>query len=170
MDLDFDVDLATVVNGGHNDICNLLNKLKDQIKEFAADFSKITQPDALSSLFKLDNSQLVRYIGLLALGRKGGENGWKELLSDPECRSALVVGIISRALKEKVFDELYFGCDDKLHEELKKQQEDLVQKDGRLRRIRFESYQTDISQVSTARSKGLSQSYRTRRNQSLLPR
>lgn len=157
-EFDFDADPATTVNGGHNDVCNLLNKLKERIKDFTAEFPKYTKPDALSSLLQFDNQHLIRYIGLLALGGKGGREAWKDLLSDSECRSALIVGIIGRALKEKVFDELCFGCDDKLGEILRKQEQDLVQKDGRLLRTIFHSYETDMSQVSTVRSKGPSSS------------
>jgi hypothetical protein len=58
------------------------------------------------------NAQLVRYIGCLAQGGPKREESWRELLADPECRVALMVGIIGTALKEHVFSELWFGGTD----------------------------------------------------------
>lgn len=58
------------------------------------------------------HAQLVRYIGCLAQGGPKREESWRELLTNPECRVALVVGIIGTALKEHVFSELWFGGTD----------------------------------------------------------
>lgn len=69
------------------------------------------------------NAQLVRYIGCLAQGGPKREESWRELLSQPECRVALVVGIIGTALKEHVFSELWFGGTDEQIEELEALQE-----------------------------------------------
>lgn len=136
IDLSLNDETPTAVIGAHSDVCNSINELKLQVENFANGFPKNKKADALSSLLKSDNQQLIRYIGLLALGGKAGGEGWKDLLSDPECRRALIAGIIGRALKEKVFDELCFGCDTELNEMLRKQEEDLVEKDGRLPRER----------------------------------
>jgi hypothetical protein len=69
------------------------------------------------------HAQLVRYIGCLAQGGPNREQSWQELLANPECRVALVVGIIGTALKEHVFSELWFGGTDEQVEELEKLQE-----------------------------------------------
>jgi len=58
------------------------------------------------------HAQLVRYIGCLAQGGPKREESWRELLTQPECRVALMVGIIGTALKEHVFSELWFGGTD----------------------------------------------------------
>jgi hypothetical protein len=58
------------------------------------------------------HAQLVRYIGCLAQGGSKREESWRELLTQPECRVALMVGIIGTALKEHVFSELWFGGTD----------------------------------------------------------
>ena len=69
------------------------------------------------------NAQLVRYIGCLAQGGPKREESWRELLVQPECRVALIVGIIGTALKEHVFSELWFGGTDEQIEELEALQE-----------------------------------------------
>lgn len=58
------------------------------------------------------HAQLVRYIACLAQGGPKREESWRELLANPERRVALVVGIIGTALKEHVFNELWFGGTD----------------------------------------------------------
>lgn len=138
-------------SGSHEDICNLVNKLKDRVEIFSTSFPKAGKSDVLSPLLKAENRQLVRYIGLLALGGKGGRDGWRTLLSDEVCRRGLVCGIVGRALKETVFDELYFGAAAELSEKLKEQEQDLYQLDGQyqrqgcflriLTRFRFRSFE-----------------------------
>ena len=69
------------------------------------------------------HAQLVRYIGCLVQGGPKREESWRELLIQPECRVALIVGIIGTALKEHVFSELWFGGTEEQIEELEALQE-----------------------------------------------
>jgi hypothetical protein len=80
------------------------------------------------------NAQLVRYIGCLAQAGPKREESWRELLALPECRVALIVGVIGTALKEHVFSELWFGGTDEeigALEELQEKQKHDEGKGGR---------------------------------------
>ena len=71
-----------------------------------------------------------RYIGCLAQGGKENVAGWRKLLADTTCRRALVIGILGRALKEHVFDELYFGATAELREKLELLEQKQIHHDG----------------------------------------
>jgi hypothetical protein len=65
------------------------------------------------------------------MGGPTGEQGWVTLLADTTCRQALVLGIIGRALKENVFNELYFGGSQRLVENLSKMEQEQTHQDGK---------------------------------------
>lgn len=103
-------------------ICKEMNELVIKIQKFAKMFNKkhlgATPTAFLDGLLQKENEQLIRYIGCLAMGGKKGREGWEELVSTPEMREALVVGIMGRALKEHIFSDLYFGASDELKQDL----------------------------------------------------
>ena len=116
------------------EICSQMNDIRTLALDLAKSFPRIPteeKVDTLSQLLKPENTQLVRYMGCLALGGKGFTYGWHTLVADDTCREALVLGIIGRALKEHVFSELYFGADDKLAEKMEKMEREQVHLDGR---------------------------------------
>lgn len=130
LDVGEDVEYSVVLAGSQASVCDSLHELKSRITEFATSFPKQDKSDVLSPLLRIENQQLIRYIGLLAIGGKSGKEGWQALLSDSVCRHGLISGIIGRALKEKVFEELWFGAEAGLNERLKEQERDLFQQDG----------------------------------------
>ena len=121
-------------------ICEDINNLRSMAWDFADSFPAVSapqQPHVLDNLFKRQNDQLVRYIGCLAMGGKDGMEGWRALLADTDCCKALVFGIVGRAMKEKVFSELYFGAPPNPAETLSIKEQEQVQDDGmQLSRLR----------------------------------
>jgi hypothetical protein len=91
------------------------------------------------------NAQLVRYIGCLAQGGPKREESWRELLTQPECRVALIVGIVGTALKEHVFSELWFGGTDEEIRALEELQE--KQKHGEGESGKSETYRKQITET-----------------------
>lgn len=91
------------------------------------------------------HAQLVRYIGCLAQGGPKREESWRELLSHPERRVALIVGIIGTALKEHVFSELWFGGTDEQIGELETLQE--RQKHGEGESKKLETFRTQFADI-----------------------
>lgn len=89
------------------------------------------------------HAQLVRYIGCLAQGGPKREESWRELLTQPECRVALIVGIVGTALKEHVFSELWFGGTDEEIRALEELQE--KQKHGEGESDRFVTSRKQIT-------------------------
>jgi len=115
----------------HDVVCQHLNDLKAKVFAFADSLPPARKDlDSLEALLVPGNKHLVRYIGCLALGSNQDEQGWRELLSNLTCRHALVSGVIGRALKEHVFDELYYGAELDFRDSLSKQEEDFVEQDG----------------------------------------
>jgi len=115
----------------HDIVCQRLNDLKAKVFAFADSFPPAREDiDPLDALLVPGNQHLVRYIGYLALGGNSGEQSWRETLSNLTCRHALVSGVIGRALKEHVFDELCYGAAPEFVESLSKQEEEFVQQDG----------------------------------------
>ncbi|KAK4542794.1 hypothetical protein LTR36_006170 [Oleoguttula mirabilis] len=120
-------------------VCNNMHELRNAVKGFADAFP-VPRPRASASgregfgqLLRSSNEHTVRYVGCLALGGKNGEDSWRELLRDVECRKALVFGIIGRALKESVFSELWFGATEEQHKELSTHEQNSVDLDGFIR-------------------------------------
>jgi hypothetical protein len=58
--------------------------------------------------------------------------GWNELLSDNECRSALVAGIISEVIQQQIFKKLLFGATDVQTEAMKSLEISLIGNDNGL--------------------------------------
>lgn len=121
-------------------VCDEFHKLRSAVKDFADHFPvpktsgrDVPRQQVLTEFLKASNEQTVRYIGCLALGGQNGEDSWNDLLSDSECRKALVLGIIGRALKESIFSELWFGADEAQRKELSDLEQRSVDLDGKLR-------------------------------------
>lgn len=112
-------------------VCNRMDELRAEILAFAKTFPEQCKDEPLEHLLKPENEQLVRYIGCLAMGGKAGMKGWENLLKDVMCRQALVCGIISRALKEKVFNDLCFGAGNELIDMLADDEKEHAQQDGK---------------------------------------
>lgn len=105
--------LASANDDNDEAICKQLDDLKSMVREFVSGFK--TRPehartDVLSQLFRPESELLVRYIGSIALGGGKGSEGWQELLADEASCKAVVWGVVGKALKENVFDQLYFGA------------------------------------------------------------
>lgn len=141
------------IAGSHDYVCDQMNALRSKVQDFADSFPPNRKPDALFSLLKPENNQLVRYIGCLAMGGKSGAKGWQALLSDATCRRALVFGVVGRALKEKVFDELCFGADAQLNEILSKKERNHVQQDGKSEYQLSTELHSHIRQVSSVQDR-----------------
>ena len=125
---------ATEAANLDSEICSQMDAIRTLSLELANSLPPIPsehKASALSQLLRPENAQLVRYIGCLSLGDKTFTRGWRVLLADTTCRSALVLGIIGRALKEHVFSVLYFGGDPKLVEKLEKMEREEVHMDGK---------------------------------------
>lgn len=116
-------------------ICQEIFELIASIKEFAEDFARHEVNTApakfMHELLVKENAQLVRYIGCLAIGGKNGVKGWGDLLTKPDKREALVVGILGRALKEHVFSDLLFGATLQQKADLQKEEKPASLGDGK---------------------------------------
>lgn len=125
---------STSVQPNDEEICRKMNELRSAATEFAKTCPLVPskhKPYMLDHLLVRENEQLIRYIGCLAMGGPTGEQGWVTLLADTTCRQALVLGIIGRALKENVFNELYFGGSQRLVENLSKMEQEQTHQDGK---------------------------------------
>lgn len=98
------------------EVCRRVHDLRERIVQFALAFTYETpkrqvRPKGLASRLCMDveNAQLIRYVGCLAYGGPNGVQDWDNLLANSETLAALVIGIISTALKEHVFSALWFG-------------------------------------------------------------
>jgi len=92
-------------------VCREMHELKDKAMVLANLLPNVPlRRGFLLWRFIESNEQAVRYIGSIAIGGKKGERSWEDLIRDRACRRALVLGLVGRALKEWVFDELWFGC------------------------------------------------------------
>jgi hypothetical protein len=112
-----------------DEVCRRVHELRADVVDFARGFvhdnsGKVRTEHCLKDLCSdFRHAQLIRYVGCLAQGGPDREASWRELLTNPECRVALVVGIIGTALKEHVFSELWFSGTDEQIEELEALQE-----------------------------------------------
>ena len=125
---------STSVQPNDEEICCQMNDLRSAATEFAKTCPRVPSNHKLYMLDHLlvrENEQLIRYVGCLAMGGPTGEQGWVTLLADTTCRQALVLGIIGRALKENVFNELYFGGSERLVENLSKMEQEQTHQDGK---------------------------------------
>lgn len=100
-------------------ICARINDLVQGIQTFAREtFTSGTAQELddqdvfLDLLLQPEHKQLVRYITCLSMAGKGGEQAWVEFFKDESCCRAVVAGIVGRALKEHVFNDLFFGASD----------------------------------------------------------
>ena len=149
-----DTDLKDILDETRrdNEVCRRVHELRAIVVDTAqslvyANNGTVRKERCLEDLCgDVRNAQLVRYIGCLAQGGPKREESWRELLIDPECRVALVVGIIGTALKEHVFSELWFGGTDEQIEELEKLQERQKDGEGETAELRLsrESVVTDV--------------------------
>lgn len=115
------------------DMCEQIDSLKQQIAHFVDDFPprpKKAKSDVLSQLLQAENEILVRYVGSIAMGDGNGAEGWQEVLTDNASRSAVVWGVLGKALKDNVFDELYFGAWPELQAKLEQMERGQAQQDG----------------------------------------
>lgn len=110
--------------------CERMYALRDSVENFARLFPAMQDEAFFDELVHSDHAELIWYIGCLSLAGDEGEASWKKLLADGECRKALVVGIVGRAVKEDVFSALYFGPPDHLVRELQEQEILDVNHDG----------------------------------------
>ena len=120
-------------------VCDKIDRLRKSIAQLVTYFpsrSKKARSDVLSQLLVPENKQLIRYIGSIALSGDNGAESWQELLTGENSRQAVIWGIIGRALKENVFDELYFGAWPELERKLASMEREQVQQDGKSRPIR----------------------------------
>jgi hypothetical protein len=118
------------------EVCRRVHKLGAQIEDFAMIYTKLVKqssprPSVELLCSKISNAKLVRYIGYLAQGGANRLHSWRELLSDEECLTALVVGIVGMALKEHVFSALWFGGNSAQIKELEDLEDDQVDDDGK---------------------------------------
>lgn len=118
---------------GDQSICEQVNSLKQTNWDFAECFPsrpKKARSDVLSQLLQLQNEHLVRYVGCIAMGGKNGAEGWQKLFTDDVSRKGVVWGVLGRALKENVFDEVYFGAWPELEAKLKQMEREQVSQGG----------------------------------------
>lgn len=121
-----------------DEVCRRVHKLRARVVDFATEFvydnnTTLRKEGCLEGLCgDIRNAQLVRYIGCLAQGGPDREESWRELLIHPECRIALVVGILGTALKEHVFSALWFSGTDEQIEELEALQEKQKHGEGKV--------------------------------------
>jgi hypothetical protein len=118
------------------EVCRRVHKLRAQVQDFAMVYAtmvtkSLPRPSVELLCRNVSNAKLVRYIGYLAQGGANGLHSWRELLTDKECMTALIVGIVGMALKEHVFSALWFGGNSAQINELEDLQEDQVDDDGK---------------------------------------
>lgn len=139
------------------DVCNRVHYLRARICDFALLFVRegSVADNLLDELCKnVENAQLLRYIGCLALAGSKGVQSWRDLLEDKETLKALIIGIVSTALKEHVFSALWFGATPDQEQELHNLQERQKEGDGKNRiQVMMMAYdRTDLSQVIKGQS------------------
>lgn len=107
------------------EVCRRVHDLRNIILIFARKFANTPlqsyiRPQGLTSRLCRDaeNAHLIRYIGCLAHGGPHGVEDWDNLLAGSETMAALVIGIISTALKEHIFSALWLGGTTEQIEEL----------------------------------------------------
>ena len=106
---------------------------KERIRQFANGLPFTLQKaksDVLSHILQPQNEQLVRYIGCISMGGGKGEQSWKELLTDHASRKAMFWGVMGKALKENIFDELYFGAWPELEARVRRMEQQHATQDG----------------------------------------
>lgn len=157
--------LSDFSNSSNNDneeqqdenLCNRVHYLRARIYDFALLFVRERSPadGLLDELCEnVENAQLLRYIGCLALAGPKGVQSWRDLLEDKETLKALIIGIVSTALKEHVFSALWFGATPDQEQELHDLQERQKQGDGKNQiQVMMMAYdRTDLSQVIKGQS------------------
>ena len=132
------LDLRHIVDAKDQDleVCKRMDQLRQAVAHYSEAFpttSKMRNYYNALINSKPGQDQIVRYIGCLSLGGRGGDKPWKELLDDEGCRRALVFGILGRVLKEHVFDDLWFGGTDAQRQALHQSQVDMAESDGKSR-------------------------------------
>jgi hypothetical protein len=122
---------------GDEEVCQQMDELRQSTLSFAHKHTSTLQTsrgqrqcDPLDELLVLENKHIVRYVGCVAQGSRSHISSWRELLEDPMCREALVIAIIGRALKEHVFNALYFGAPEKVLKRLMDEEQSLIDQDG----------------------------------------
>lgn len=107
------------------EVCRRVHDIRALILKFAREFangplqSHIRAQGLTSRLCRNpENTHLIRYIGCLAHGGPNGVEDWDNLLAGSETMAALIIGIISTALKEHIFSALWLGGTTEQIEEL----------------------------------------------------
>ena len=102
------------------DLHQLVDKMQGNITVCARQFASLEQiahedeEGYLSSLQRGLTGELRRYAGFIAVGGPCGVAGWEEIFLNSQLRQALVAGVIWLALKQHVFESLWFGADEEL--------------------------------------------------------
>ena len=120
--------------GTDESVCEHMQKLRSMIISITDLFEPVAKqgtPEFLEALLTPHNERLVRYLGCIAMGGPKGENGWHELFQDSECMKGLVFGVVGRALKEHVFDALWFGASEAQEKQLLEWEIEHLQDEGR---------------------------------------
>lgn len=107
------------------EVCRRIHDLRNNILIFARESANgpsqsQIRPQGLTSRLcrNAENTHLIRYIGCLAHCGPNGVENWDNLLAGSETMAALVIGIISTALKEHIFSALWLGGTTEQIEEL----------------------------------------------------
>ena len=100
----------------YDDLYKHVSKMQDKILDIGNYFAQwdIGREASAKYLRALDaglSEEARTYIGCIATGGPCGLAGWEEILLDLELRKALVAGMIWKALKEHVFESLWFGAE-----------------------------------------------------------
>jgi hypothetical protein len=99
-----------------NDLYEALENMQKEIFELSKSHFgfEINDDDAktryLMTLSKELTNELVRYAGLIATGGPAAAAGWEEIFLTAELRTALAAGVIWQALKQHIFESLWFGA------------------------------------------------------------
>lgn len=118
------------------EVCRRVHQIRAQIVDFAQAYVAVIVKRARRTSVEflcsdVGNAKLIRYIGYLAQAGANGLDSWKELLTDNDCLTAIVVGIVSMALKEHVFSALWFGGTPEQIEGVHKLEEEGKDEDGK---------------------------------------
>ena len=120
-----------------DEICEGVLSLLQDIITFSKSFEPFSEVDLpkkeeyLLRLLKPENKRLVRYVGYLTNSGAGRQLYWANLFFNTVRRRGLVVGIISHALREHVFEDLWFGGSEEEKAELFKMEVDQVDDNGK---------------------------------------
>nr|POE59290.1 hypothetical protein CFP56_24559 [Quercus suber] len=104
--------------------------LRASVEDFAKLFPAKHNEHVFDQLMDSQHIETLRYVGCLALAGSQAEQSWRQLLADGDCRHALVVGMVGRAMQEFVFSSLYFGASDEVTNALEEQEVNSVERDG----------------------------------------